>query len=333
MKKTDFEKIENVIGYHFKNKNLLEQAFIRSSYANEHDIESNEVLEFVGDKVLDLAVVRIMLEKFSVTGDTLISSKDEGDLTDIKESLVNSHYLAYTFDSLSLSDFIALGKVDLNNDVKEKTSIKEDTFEAIIGAIAIDSNWDMEVIIEIVRKLLNTDAFFERPEMDSNYFETLEHIVCDLNKSSFNCKIGRVEGSGKPKWRAVIKVADLKHKAYGYSISEMGAKEDAAANMLRYLRLHSESLMNSTREKRQQDIFERVNYFVQRKLIPQPTYSFNESFDEDGNPIWECRAQIGDQMGACHASASSKKEAQKIALERAFTYFVDNCDLGNLLDR
>ena len=58
----DKESIQSIIGYRFRNPDLLEQAFIRRSYSEENGGENNEVLEFIGDKALDLAVIRVLTE-------------------------------------------------------------------------------------------------------------------------------------------------------------------------------------------------------------------------------------------------------------------------------
>ena len=55
----ELESIQNTIGYKFKNLDLLQQAFVRKSYSEEHGGQNNEVLEFIGDKALDLAVIKI----------------------------------------------------------------------------------------------------------------------------------------------------------------------------------------------------------------------------------------------------------------------------------
>ena len=63
MKNFNANTIENAIGYHFSNKDLLKQAFTRKSYTVEMDQgENNEVLEFLGDKVLDLIVTKKLIE-------------------------------------------------------------------------------------------------------------------------------------------------------------------------------------------------------------------------------------------------------------------------------
>ena len=54
MDNEDLQKIQDHIGYNFKNLDLLQQSFVRRSYAKENDGEDNEVLEFIGDKALGL---------------------------------------------------------------------------------------------------------------------------------------------------------------------------------------------------------------------------------------------------------------------------------------
>ena len=71
MNKADIEAIEQAIGYTFKNKSLLIQAFTRRSYCNEKrqagdtECECNEVLEFLGDSVLGCSVIYEMTGKYS----------------------------------------------------------------------------------------------------------------------------------------------------------------------------------------------------------------------------------------------------------------------------
>ena len=56
--------VERQIGYKFVNRDLLVQAFVRKSYSMENGGENNEVLEFIGDKALDLAVVKTLTDKY-----------------------------------------------------------------------------------------------------------------------------------------------------------------------------------------------------------------------------------------------------------------------------
>lgn len=97
----DIKQIENTIGYTFKNKDLLQQAFVRRSYSEEKGGQNNEVLEFIGDKALDFAVIRLMMlrfgkitenkewSEFKLTNPKYFKTKlGEGKFTDIKTMLV-----------------------------------------------------------------------------------------------------------------------------------------------------------------------------------------------------------------------------------------------------
>ena len=65
MKENDLQLIQEQIGYHFNNPDLLQQAFTRRSYSEENGGENNEVLEFIGDKVLDFFVVKYLITQNS----------------------------------------------------------------------------------------------------------------------------------------------------------------------------------------------------------------------------------------------------------------------------
>lgn len=115
---SDFSKIEQTIGYTFENKDLLQQAFVRKSYSEEHGGQNNEVLEFIGDKALDFAVVRIMMEQFGIITEDKEWSEfklrnpkhfqtryGEGKFTDIKQDLVKKQALSKAMDSLGFQNY------------------------------------------------------------------------------------------------------------------------------------------------------------------------------------------------------------------------------------
>lgn len=78
MDTSTIKNIQNSIGYEFKNPRLLEQAFVRKSYSQEHpETISNEVLEFYGDRALDLYITKAMCDRFSTTTDDGQFSSDK----------------------------------------------------------------------------------------------------------------------------------------------------------------------------------------------------------------------------------------------------------------
>lgn len=125
----DFEHIEQIIGYTFKDKNLLEQCFTHSSYANEHKrFFHNERLEFFGDSILGFIVTEYLFDKYP--------DLNEGKLTRMKQSLVSSMPLACAIERLQLGQYLLLGNGEKKQ--SEKASLSENLFEALVCGIYID---------------------------------------------------------------------------------------------------------------------------------------------------------------------------------------------------
>ena len=127
--------IQDQFGYKFRNLDLLRQAFTRRSYSEENGGENNEVLEFIGDKVLDLFVVKLLIsqnsnavglykkhdpklrntwsyeaEKKSFPEENvLFSDYTEAELTEIKKLLVQKKTLANRIDELGIGEYLLMG--------------------------------------------------------------------------------------------------------------------------------------------------------------------------------------------------------------------------------
>ncbi len=133
--------IQNKLGYHFKNKQLLDTALTHSSYSNEakNTIANNERLEFLGDSVLSVVVSDYLFNNLSLA---------EGDLTKLRASIVCEGSLANFAREINLGTYIKLGKGEENNGGSDRPSILADAFEAVIGAIYLDGG------IENARKFI-----------------------------------------------------------------------------------------------------------------------------------------------------------------------------------
>ena len=163
------KEIETVIGYEFRDRALLRQAFTRKSYCNEarqagdRAIQSNEVLEFCGDSVLSTAIISILMEKCSRRGDAgLLTELDEGSFTVIKSNLVNKSMLSRKIGELGLARHLLVGRGDEKCGIREQPSVMEDLFESLIGAVYFDSGKDLPLIIEMVGRLLDTDEYLKK---------------------------------------------------------------------------------------------------------------------------------------------------------------------------
>ena len=324
----NYEAIENIIGYEFNNKKLLRQAFFRSSYANENGRESNEVLEFVGDKVLDLATIRILLNKYSKNreGGYFKSSKQEGELTSIKSEIVCSTFLAEALERLELDQFIFYGKNDLNNKIRKIVSIKEDVFEAIIGAIAIDSSYNFDIIIPIVEKMLLAEKHIQEIEASSNYVGILQEETSRLGLNDPVYILSENQFNETKGWDAIVSIDDAKIKALGHGPTQKGARKDAAMKALR--KLEQQRVEREKKILDEMDIFDRVNIMVQSMQINKPDYVFEEDFDEDGNPVWKCLASSIGLSGVFVGISSNKQDAKREALTKMIKKFDEDEELA-----
>lgn len=127
----NFLEIEKKLGYQFSNRQLLETALTHTSFANAYKVESNQRLEFLGDAVLGVVVANFLYENFN---------EREGTLSKMRSNLVDEENLSKLVDKMKLKNYIRV--FDGGSDgLKNLTSVKADLFEAILGAIFLDSSF------------------------------------------------------------------------------------------------------------------------------------------------------------------------------------------------
>jgi ribonuclease III len=132
----NFEEIESKIGVIFNNKDILRQAFTHRSYINENresKLEHNERLEFLGDAVLELVITDFLYKKFP--------QKNEGDLTALRSSLVNTQIISDVASELSFNNYLLLSKGESKDMGRARSYILANTFESVVGAIFLDSGY------------------------------------------------------------------------------------------------------------------------------------------------------------------------------------------------
>lgn len=120
------------IGYEFKNKEFLKTALTHISFAKETGAESNQRLEFLGDSILSYIIASKLYELYPDCG--------EGVLTEMRAFLVCEKSLAELANEISLGQEIKFSKTEIRTDGRHKNSILADTFEAVLGAIFLDSD-------------------------------------------------------------------------------------------------------------------------------------------------------------------------------------------------
>ena len=161
----NYSELEKCLGYSFKNKELIIEALTHKSYKK---VFNNERLEFLGDAVLNLIVGEFLFNKFP--------KSNEGELSKIRASLVNEKGFTKLAKAINLGDYIFLSDAEEKNNGRKKASILSDAFEAIMGAIYIESG--LEVLKPLILKLLNEN--YEQINLDelfSDYKTALQEVT------------------------------------------------------------------------------------------------------------------------------------------------------------
>ena len=207
------EILEKRINYFFRDKKLLETALTHSSYASEHGISyemNNERLEFIGDGYLDAIIGNWLFD--------IMKESHEGTLSRDRADVVREESLADVARGIGLGEFILLGRGEESNGGRDKDSILSDAFEAVLGAIIVDSGFNSlkSVIYQLfenkveqaVEGKLNKDYKSRLQEQLQEKYKTvrIKYVLTsesgpDHNKT-FNVNVeldGKVLGSGSGK--------------------------------------------------------------------------------------------------------------------------------------
>ena len=130
MSKIPLERLYKELGYKFKEPGLLRLALTHRSVGKNN----YERLEFLGDSILSFVISTKLYDQFPRI--------DEGRLSRLRASLVKGEYLAELARDLNLGDYLSLGPGELKSGGYRRDSILADAFEAVIGAIYLDSEID-----------------------------------------------------------------------------------------------------------------------------------------------------------------------------------------------
>lgn len=131
----DLKKLQERIGYTFRNSMLLHDALTHSSAAYGHKgVADYERLEFLGDRVLGLAVAEHLFQSFA--------DAPEGELARRYNRLVNKDSCADVAELLDLGAAIKMGDSEALAGGRRKRTILADACEALLGAIYLDGGWE-----------------------------------------------------------------------------------------------------------------------------------------------------------------------------------------------
>ena len=128
----ELQKLENSIGYTFKNRELLKNALTHTSYAFEKHIKSNEKLEFLGDSILEFITSKYLYNNYP--------KLSEGEMTKVRAAIVCEESLYKIAKKHNFDNFIFLGRSETAIHKEVRKAIMADSVEAVMAAIYFDSN-------------------------------------------------------------------------------------------------------------------------------------------------------------------------------------------------
>jgi ribonuclease-3 len=196
---SDLKNLQQRLGITFKDEFLLQQALIHSSYINENPgfpIADNERLEFLGDALLSFIVADELYFKFP--------DSSEGELTELRASIIRQETLAEIAAELELGDNLLLGRGEEITGGRRKPTNLADAFEALIGAIYIDQGPDTVrnfVLPKFSTKLVEGNA----AETGRNYKALLQELTQAKYKKLPTYRITEASGPDHDK-RFVVEV-------------------------------------------------------------------------------------------------------------------------------
>jgi ribonuclease-3 len=219
------DDLQKTIHIQFKNRELLERAFVHRSHLNEakHLQSSNERLEFLGDAVLSFLTSEYLYKTYP--------EYPEGTLTNIRSSLVKTQSLAGIAKKMGLGDLLLLSHGEEASGGRNNVSLLADCFEALLGAIFLDQD------VDTARTFLTHFLFPEAKHIVENktyvdYKSLFQEIVQQQSRTSPTYHVQKSEGPDHAKTFWVAAIAGGVTLGEGKGKSKQEAEQAAAANAL-----------------------------------------------------------------------------------------------------
>lgn len=215
--------LQERLGYTFKNKELLIEALTHKSYKQPYN---NERLEFLGDAVLDLIVGEYLYKKFR--------SYDEGKLSKMRASLVNEGGFTSLANHIGLGEYIYLSNAEENNNGRTKSSLLSNAFEAVMGAIYLETGLQkvQEItiaLLEYVHPDISLDSLFK------DYKTSLQELTQAHYGTTPEYQLIAEHGPDHKKEFEVAVIIDGKRYASAQGKSKKQAQQEAAQIALEML--------------------------------------------------------------------------------------------------
>lgn len=318
--------IYSILDYRFINENLLRQAFTRRAFQIEYGLSGcSEELEFLGDSILSLVTTKELMKHFSEVQyeDTAAPFQvkfNEGELSRLKSTFVCKEHLAKRCEALGLDKYILYGTGEAATE-----SAKEDVIEALIGAVAMDCNWDMAIMEDVIDRLVSMQIDEPEQYLKKSYYELLNSW--HMRHFGFEPEYEIYKNSRRnPKddsFYCLIKFCVPENDngvETGQAITENGttrskARDAAAESAYRFL--VNKGLWMNLKDASVVPAYEtavnQLQELFQKKYIEQPEYDFSQ---EAGRWVCNCVVNGITSMGKGSGKVAAKKMAAYECLVR-----------------
>jgi ribonuclease-3 len=217
-------KLQKTLRYTFSDKKLIIEALTHKSYKQPYN---NERLEFLGDAVLDLIVGEYLFDRFP--------SYNEGHLSKMRASLVNEGGFTLLAKHIGLGDAIFLSNAEENNGGRSKPSLLSNAFEAVMGAVYLESGLETARqitirLLEEVHSSISLDSLFK------DYKTTLQELTQAHFGTTPEYRLVGSSGPDHKKEFVVAVVIDGKEYARSSGKSKKIAQQEAANVAMKLLK-------------------------------------------------------------------------------------------------
>jgi len=221
MKESNLGQLEELLGYQFKDKSLLDTAMTHSSLADNR-LDSNERLEFFGDAILDLVICETLFKRFP--------DYQEGDLTKIKSMLVSRKTCSRVASGLHFVRFAKVGK-GMEKSRAMAGSISAGILEAIVAAIYLDGGQD--AARDFILKLFGPMIDKANSHQHHENFKSLLQQHCQRRYSTTpDYLLLDEKGPDHNKCFEIGIVIDHRHFPTAWGVTKKEAEQKAAFNTL-----------------------------------------------------------------------------------------------------
>lgn len=218
----EFEPLERIIGYKFRDHGLLEHALTHRSRVHEDasgGVFDNESMEFLGDSILGFVIADMLFRQFP--------QHNEGQKSKLKASIVSSASLARLGERITLGEFLILGRGEEKTGGRRKHALIADCYEALIAAIYLDGGFE-PVRAFIQRQFQELIDEARRSGAEASFTEDYKSALQEFLQR---------EGKGLPEYRITAEIGPAHRRRFEVEVlvngepaakAEGRSKKDAA---------------------------------------------------------------------------------------------------------